>query len=279
MSRIRILVTVLAASLVLAACRVDATLAVRMQGDGSGRVAVRLHLDRAAVAAVEVDDRQLEQALRLADLAESGWRVSAWRRSPQGASITVSHAFATPEEGERLLRGLAGPGSRLVEGRIEHREGALRDRSSVALTIDPARLTVDLARDPTLQARLRDAGVDPARVAAAIDREAADTVRLRLAAQLPGGPVVQGRRAGGPTVLDASATQWHASRVALGVLGLILLGAALALLGLGRVALRRRHGRHAARRGRHPHGRHAPRDPDAAVGRRHRGEHGRHAPR
>ena len=59
-ARPRILILVLAASLVLAACRVDATVGVTMRGDGSGRVSVRLHLDPAAVRAVEVDGRRLD---------------------------------------------------------------------------------------------------------------------------------------------------------------------------------------------------------------------------
>ena len=50
MPRPRILILVLAASLVLAACRVDTTLVVRMQSSGAGEVAVRVHLDRAALA-------------------------------------------------------------------------------------------------------------------------------------------------------------------------------------------------------------------------------------
>lgn len=279
MPRHRILILVLAASLVLAACRVDATLSVRMEGDGSGRVAVRLHLDRAAVRAVEVDGRRLDQALRLADLSASGWRVSPWRRSATGASITVSHPFATPAEAERLLTGIAGPTAGLVTGSVEHHEGGLRDRSRVALTIDRTRLRVDLARDATLSARLREAGVDPARVAAAIDGEAAETVRLGLRATLPGGGTARGRDEGDRVVLDAAATEWHTARLLLGALGVALLLGAGLLLGLGRVAVRRRHGRHAVRRGHHPHGRHAPQDPDAPVGRRPRGEHGRHAPR
>jgi hypothetical protein len=280
MPRPRILILVLAASLVLAACRVDATVGVTMRGDGSGRVSVRLHLDPAAVRAVEVDGRRLDQALRLGDLGASGWRVSAWRRDAAGgATISVSHAFATPAEAESLVTGLAGPDAGLVTGRIEHREGALRDRSRVVLTIDPARLRVGIERDATLAARLRAAGVDPARVAAAIDGEAADSVRLGLRASLPGADPVRGRPDGGRVVLDRAATEWHASRLVLVALGVGLLVAAALVFGVGRVAVRRRHGRHAARRGHHPHGRHAPQDPGAHVGRRPRGEHGRHAPR
>ena len=51
MQRGRALILMAAASLVLAACRVDTTLVVRMQPSGAGEVAVRVHLDRAALAA------------------------------------------------------------------------------------------------------------------------------------------------------------------------------------------------------------------------------------
>ena len=68
---------------------------------------------------------------------------------------------ATPAEAESLVTGLAGPEAGLVTGRIEHREGAMRDRSRVALTIDPSRLRVGIERDATLTARLRAAGAVP----------------------------------------------------------------------------------------------------------------------
>lgn len=273
--RPRALILVAAASILLAACRVDTTLVVRMRGSGAGEVAVRVHLDRAAVAAAEVDGRRLEDAVRIDDLAAAGWVVRGWRRSGGGATLTVAKPFADPEGADAIQREIAGSTPLVRTFELDHHAGGLRDTYRVRVDLDPSALRSGLVDDPALAARVRAAGVDPAAAAAALDRAAASSLRLAVVAVLPGSGVQRSTASDGSVALDASSTAWHLPAVLLLLLGLGLIGTAAAIVVAGIRAQRRRpRGRHAPRAPKHaPH----ERDDDPTL-RLPKGSHGAHAP-
>lgn len=273
--RTRALILVAAASILLAACRVDTTLVVRMRGSGAGEVAVRVHLDRAAVAAAQVDGRRLEDAVRIDDLAAAGWTVRGWHRSGGGATLTVAKPFTDPAGATAIVQEITGPTPLVRTFDLDHRSGGLRDTYRVRIDLDPAALRSGLADDPALAARVRAAGVDPAAAAAALDRAAGSSLRLAVVARLPGAGPQSSTATDGSVALDASSTEWHASAVLLLLVGLALIVAAVAIVIAGIRAQRRRpRGRHAPRAPRHaPH----ERDEDPTL-RLPKGSHGAHAP-
>ncbi len=59
---------------VLAGCRVDTSVTVHVENDGSGRVVARAVLDADAVKAAELGGVKLEESVRLADLTSAGWK-------------------------------------------------------------------------------------------------------------------------------------------------------------------------------------------------------------
>lgn len=272
----RALILVAAASVLLAACRVDTTLVVRMRGSGAGEVAVRVHLDPSARRAAEVDGRRLEDAVRVEDLAAAGWRVRGWRRSGGGATLTVAKPFADPAEASRIVGEITGGSTILRTFELDHRDGGLRDTFRVRIDLDVAALRSGLAEDPALAARVRAAGVDPAAVAAALDRTVASELRLAAEARLPGAPPQRANPVDGRITLDATSTAWHTGSVLLAVLGVVLLLGAVAIVVASIRAQRRRpRGRHAPGARRHlPH--EADEDPTLRLP---KGGHGAHAPR
>ncbi|MFM7061377.1 MAG: hypothetical protein ACKOZL_09360 [Actinomycetes bacterium] len=274
--RRRALILVAAASVLLAACRVDTTLVVRMRASGGGEVAVRIHLDPAARRAAEVDGRRLEDAVRIDDLEAAGWRVRGWRRSGGGATLTVAKAFADPDEAGAILREVTGDAAIVRTFDLGHRDGGLRDTYRVHIDLDAAALRSGLAEDPALAARVRAAGVDPAAVAAALDRTLTEDLRLAAEARLPGSSPQRATPVDGSIALDATSTEWHWGSVVLALGGAVLLLGALAIVVASIRAQRRRP------RGRHSPGarRHLPHEPDEdPTLRLPKGGHGAHAPR
>jgi hypothetical protein len=271
----RALILVAAASILLAACRVDTTLVVRMHASGSGEVAVRVHLDPAARRAAEVDGRRLEDAVRVEDLAAAGWRVRGWRRSGGGATLTVAKSFADPAEATRIVREITGDAPIVRTFALEHGDGALRDTFRVRIDLDATALRSGLADDPALAARVRAAGVDPATVAAALDRTVASDLRLAAEARLPGSSPQRATPVDGRITLDARSTAWHWGSVLLVLIGgLALLGAGAIIVASIRAQRRRPRGRHSPGARRHlPH--EADEDPTLRLP---KGGHGAHAP-
>ena len=89
------LAALLLVGLVLAACRVDATVDVQVADDGSGDVAVDVVLDADAVARVP----DLASSLRTEDLTAAGWTVDAPAVDAEGAvTVRAEKPFATPEQ-------------------------------------------------------------------------------------------------------------------------------------------------------------------------------------
>jgi hypothetical protein len=288
MARWRLILLLLAASFLLAACRVDTAVVLRLNSDGSGRVILKVNIDKAAVTAGEVDGRTLETTLRVDDLSAAGWHISKWRRTSEGASITAWHSFANPQGVAPILAEIVGAESSFFKRAVViHKPGALVDKYSVDLELDPAALKLGLANDPALSQVLRNAGVAPEIVEENLNDRAASDIRFSLKSELPGGAissaagkgdVKNGAASSGRIALVSSTKVWHPEAISLLLLGCALVISALLVLLAGSIRARRRpHGRHANRHGRH--GAHAPAQPSDEVERhRPRSEHGKHAP-
>ena len=109
MSAHRRVLILVACLIVLSACRVEATVTVRMRENGSGAVIVRVELDRAAVRAAEIGDGKLEDRVRLADLPAAGWTVEPWqRRRNGGAILVISKTFSRPSQVRGIVAELNG---------------------------------------------------------------------------------------------------------------------------------------------------------------------------
>lgn len=290
MARWRSLFLLLAASILLAACRVDTAVVLHLNSDGSGRLLLQVRLDKDAVTAAEVDGRSLETSLRLDDLSTAGWHISKWRRTNSGASITAWRSFENPKEVAPIVAEIAGADSSFLRRfKVVHKPGALVDNYSVQIELDPAALKLGLASDAGLIEALRRVGVDPEIVEKNLNARASRDIHFSLKAVLPGGVTADGVSGDGVSsdgaangariALSASTKAWHLKAILLLLLGIALVMSAVILLLAGSIRSRRsRHGRHASRHGNH--GAHAPAQPsDEVVKRRPRNEHGKHAPR
>lgn len=240
--RHRALLLLAAASLGLAACRVDATVDVHVEPDGSGTVTVALDLDADAVRATEVGGGKLEDRVRLSDLAAAGWSMGTWTRAEDGgASIALSKGFADPEALPEVLAELGGP---VRGGRLEVDESSVRTRYRLELEADLAAVVPGVTADPELVAALAAAGVDPAAVEARLAAGLDDVVALRLRGELPGGAVAEAAvEPGAAGELTVRSTTLELRRLVLVTVGVLLAVAAVALLVVGE----RRHARRARR--------------------------------
>lgn len=111
--RIRLLLIVLGA-LVLTGCRLDVTVDVVMQPDGTGTVTVVAVADAELVQQVP----ELVDDLRLDDAKANGWVVTG--PTPQeggGVTITLAHPFSSPEELASVLNSIGPPLSGMAAAR------------------------------------------------------------------------------------------------------------------------------------------------------------------
>jgi len=92
-------------SLLLAACRVDTTVTLQVDPNGTGEVAVVATADAAMVQAVP----DLRESLAFDDLKDAGWSVSDIAETEEGGlQVRVSRNFDNPEQASVLLNSLSG---------------------------------------------------------------------------------------------------------------------------------------------------------------------------
>lgn len=220
-------------AVVLAGCSVDTTVTVRVDDDGSGRVALEAVLDADAVRAVEAGGATLETGVRLADLPDAGWTVTPWRRGEDGsATIVLERRFSSPEEVRGIITEISGPDGPLrgVRARVDRALGGLATDYVVRGRIDLSDVETGVADDSELVGRLTGLGIDVADVEARLRAAIATALRLRVVVALPGGErVVVEAESGAVTPLQASSRVvevWRAALVA-GALALVVIGIAL----------------------------------------------------
>ena len=106
------LLAVAVASVVLASCRVDATVRLDVQPNGAGTVRVTVIADPAVVARAE----GLADDLRAADLEAVGWRVDGPDATDDGGlRLVLERSFDGPTQATQILAEINGPAGPLQQ--------------------------------------------------------------------------------------------------------------------------------------------------------------------
>ncbi|MEO6470098.1 MAG: hypothetical protein ABIP21_13450 [Acidimicrobiia bacterium] len=225
---------------VLAACRVDATVTVRMHENGGGTVAVRVVLDAAAVRAAEVGNGTLEQRVRLADLPGAGWSVTPWRRDAKGgATLRIRKPFSAPGEVAGIVREISGANGPVRNVTATRSSSTFSRGWAVGGLVDLRAIKLGIETDPQLVATLTSERVDIPQVESRIT-SGLSGLRVHLVADLPGAQRDVSAGAGRRSVLDATAENTDLNRLVMLVGGIALAALAVLLLVIGELRARRR---------------------------------------
>jgi hypothetical protein len=243
-----------AVGLALSGCKVDSTVTVHVEPNGSGVVSVHVALDPDAVAAAEADGGKLEERVRLGDLTGAGWKVGAWQRAADGsATLDLSKPFTKVSQVAGIVRELNGADGPLKDVRATRDDGTFSTGYSVDGTVDLKNLATGVQSDQQLVQSLAAQHVD----VNAIDRQLLADVQhsfaLRLVVELPGGQRVVVAPAPGtarPVAVSSSVRNDDRVLYAIAAAGFVLLAVVVMLN--GRRVKRRRRRRRAARRGATP---------------------------
>ncbi|MDO8390475.1 MAG: hypothetical protein Q7V57_08305 [Actinomycetota bacterium] len=173
-------ILLLAAALTLTACKVEASVNVTMQPDGSGSIALTVTADR------EVVDQApgLADDLRFDDATAAGWLVTAPAPTADGGlQVVLTHEFATAEEATALLRSLNGAGGPLHEVAITQNvtDNDITTALTGVLKVDGG---LDAFADPDVLAAIGGTPYLDDVTAAGLDPNS--VVTFRLTADLPG---------------------------------------------------------------------------------------------
>lgn len=184
MTSVRRVLLVLVAALALAACKVDTTVDVVVQPDGSGSITLT------AVADAEVVSKApgLAEDLRFDDVEAAGWTVEGPTATDDGGlQVVVSHPFATVQEATALLQSLNGPDGPLHDVVI----GRTVTDDDITTTLSGSiRVSngLDAFADPDVLAAI--GGSPYADDLAAANLRPADVLTFTFTADLPGDAVV-----------------------------------------------------------------------------------------
>jgi hypothetical protein len=183
---------------VCAGCRLDVGVAITMQPDGSGTVAVTATADPELVTAAP----SAFADLRLDDVKQAGWTVSGPAKGADGSmAMTLTKPFATPAEANTILAELNGPAGPLVGLTV----GLERSFAVVASTLaGHTQLTGGLAAfsDAALAQAL---GSVP--LANLVTQPVDQVLGLSVTAHFPGQVV----SADGQIAADRQSVMWHPS--------------------------------------------------------------------
>lgn len=244
----RRLLVVVVACVLLAGCKIDTTLTIDVHDDGSGSVRVRVALDADAVQNAQAGGGMLEDRVRLGDLRAAGWRVTPWRRAPDGsATVSLRKDFGNAGDLAGVVAELSGKDGPLPGVALERNRGFLSTEYKITGDADLSRLTAGIADDPEVVAQLTGQRVDLAQIDQRLAQQINDAFRLRIRFVLPGGETEAQPKPGKKVSLATSTSQFDTTRALL-LAGAIVLGA-LGVVLLVRGELRRRRQR---RRGRPP---------------------------
>lgn len=223
-------------------CKVNSTVAVTVDDDGTGLVKLTVVLDPDAIAAVEAG-ATLEERVRLDDVREAGWKVSRWRRLENGnAQITFRKTFAGEAELVSVLAELDG-GAFLGDVELVRDRGLLRSSDGLRVTVDLSSIESGVAGDAGLAERLATSGIDVAAVDASLTEGLAGVLtvalRLKVRDQVEVVRVAPGKQ--GTAEVQGSALQWdRVIWLGLGAVSALLAGILLLATLMGRRRRRRR---------------------------------------
>jgi len=171
-------------AVLLASCRIDASVDVAVDEDGSGTVTLTVRADEEVVTAAP----GLAQDVRVDDLRDAGWSTDGVEATGDGGvEIVLVRPFATPEEATAVLASVSGPDGPLQDVVLERAAGPGDAGDEVRFRLSGAgRVDAGLASfaDPEL---LAVAGATPyADAVAAAGLSPNQAVGLTLRVDLPG---------------------------------------------------------------------------------------------
>jgi hypothetical protein len=240
----RHLPVLLVCALALAGCKVETTVAIDVREDGSGTVTVRVALDADAVAEAEAGGATLEDRVRIGDLEDAGWDVSAWRRRDDGsARLRIAKEFADASDLAGVIAELNGEHGPLRRVTLKRDEGLIFDEYRLEGIADLSALATGVIADPELVAALTAQQVDLTALDQRLLAQIQESFRLRIDVGLPGQTRTFTPKPGEKVEIATSSSHFDPSRQLL-VAGAVLFGG-VALF----VYLRgRRRDRHRSRR-------------------------------
>ncbi|HEX2040575.1 MAG TPA: hypothetical protein VHF47_12695 [Acidimicrobiales bacterium] len=232
-----------AALLLLAACRVETTVAVDADADGSGRVQVEVALDREAARRVP----DLAGQLRVDDLRAAGWEVERPQRADGGGlTVRLAKPYRTPAEAVEAIEELSGSNGPFRDFRLRRDRSFLRTTTAISGTVD-LRGGLEAFGDEALREQLGGSllGFDPAELEGQLGTPLSRVFAFRVVARLPGdvssnapstadGDAVWRPLLGERVVLTAKAERWNVRNIAAATVSVA------AAVGLGVVLVRRR---------------------------------------
>jgi hypothetical protein len=236
-------------ALVVAGCKVETTVEVTVRENGSGVVRVIVTADAEAVEAVESGGTPIDQAVRLTDLEDAGFRVGSWEKAEDGsATAVISRSFRSVSEVAGIVAALNGEEGPLPELRATRERGLVATEYGVQGRIDLGAVTTGVADDAELLARLQALGIDVTTLDAQLLAQVQSSFALKVVVKLPDQPPRTFTPKEGTTTasVDASAQILDTERIA-------FIGAAIGFLLLATVVWirggRRRRRRRASTRG------------------------------
>jgi hypothetical protein len=178
--------------------------------DGSGRVAVRVVADPAAVQALTGAGGSLEERVRTSDLADRGWKISPWSTRPDGsATVVLTKPFTTVDQVGGILDEISGPNGPLHDFRATRERKFFSKQFAVRGRIDVSKVESGVASDADLAARLAEQGLDVAMTDQQLTAALRAALIVRLAVHLPdggGGTVTVGPGDSAPVDVRGSVT-------------------------------------------------------------------------
>jgi hypothetical protein len=238
--RLRLLVLAVAGALLLAGCRVDTTLTIDVDQDGSGVVRVRTTLDADAVRQAEANGGKLEDRIRIADLAGSGWTATAWTRRPDGsATLVVRKPFESAADLRGVMAELNGPKGPVQDVALQRDSGLLTTSFDVTGVADLSQLSSGVLDDQEVVGRLTAERVDLPALDQRLSEQLHGSFHLRVVVRFPDGSTETVRTpAGERTEIDASSSDLDATRAGLLATGILLAALAIVILVRGRLLWR-----------------------------------------
>lgn len=170
----------------VASCRVDASVKIKVAENGGGEVTVLVVLDRDATDLLEDSGEAATKRLRVDDLKEAGWQVTGPRRDSQGQlTIEAKKSFADPSSLPGVIKEIAGSKGVLREVSLDRTQEFMKTRYEArgALVRDGA--LSGFSEDKELLAALTEREVDVVDLQAKLDEWLADS-DLTLIVELPG---------------------------------------------------------------------------------------------
>jgi hypothetical protein len=228
----------------LAGCKVDATVDVTVRENGSGVVRVIVRADAEAVKAAESGGVPIDKAVRLSDVADAGFRVGTWEKADDGsATVVISRPFRNVSEVEGIVSALDGADGPMPGLRASRSRGLIATDYGVQGRIDLDKVTTGVNDDKELLTRLQALGVDVAAIDAQLLAQVRSSFSLKVVVRLPDEkPVTFTPKKGtNAATVDASSQILNTARIALmaAALGLLLLAVVVWIRG-GRQRRRRR---------------------------------------